>query len=164
MFNIDRFNYLDVVLICGLPGSGKTHFSIEQFKNTGYKRVNRSEIRKLMFEMTNFGNKWESNKYDEAQEALVKYIEYKIFEEILRNDGKVLIDNISVTKASRKSYINFIKKMDKSIGCIFLNTPHQICIERNRVNTSIPENVLINLYAKLELPKEDEGFDEIVVL
>ena len=56
--DLGKLQNLDIVLVCGLPGSGKSHFARTFFLKSGRKRVNRKEIRRHLFEMTSFGQKW----------------------------------------------------------------------------------------------------------
>jgi len=56
--DLGRFQGIEIVLVCGLPGSGKSHFARTHFLQSGRKRINRKELRRLIFEMSNFGRKW----------------------------------------------------------------------------------------------------------
>jgi predicted kinase len=163
--DLNKFHDLDVVLVCGLPGSGKSHFSGENFRDSGRNRVNRKEIHHLLYEMIHFGGKWSEAKFDALDEFLVKHVERKIIEHLLQNKKKVLIDNTSVSAESRKGYISIAQQMHKSIGVIFLHTPAGTCLERNRTRADpVPERVISNLAAAIDLPRSDEGFREILVL
>ncbi|MDH4129087.1 MAG: ATP-binding protein [Spirochaetota bacterium] len=162
---IDQFQELDIVLVCGLQGSGKTHFARNFFRSNDRKRINRGELRKYIYEMTHFGDKWQDDYFNETDEMLVKHVERKILEHFLHNNRKVLIDNTSVTIDSRKNYVILAKKMNKSIGVIFLGTPVDKCLERNRKKESkLSENIITNLYAKIKLPDHDEGFKEVLIV
>ncbi|RPJ05132.1 MAG: hypothetical protein EHM28_12715 [Spirochaetaceae bacterium] len=160
-----RFAALDIVLVCGLPGSGKSHFAREYFKASGRKRINRNEIRRHLFEMMSFGEPWKESCYREEDEALVKHIEHKLLEHILFLKHKVLIDNISITSDSRKFYIDLAKKMNKTIGAIFLDTPVQDCMARNQKRKDpLPDSVISNLYASVEHPDIREGLAEAIAV
>lgn len=163
--DLKKFEKLDVVLICGLPASGKSHFARRFFINSGRKRVNRKEIRRLLYEMTNFGDKWSEGMFSRIDENLVKHTERRLIEHLMANNAKVLIDNISITAASRKIYVSTARRFNKSIGVIFLNTPVLLCLERNRgEDDPIPGTVISNLAAALTSPTRDEGFREILVV
>ncbi len=165
--NLDKFHKLDIVLICGLPGSGKSEFAMEHFNKDNRKRINRSEIRKFMFEMTSFGDKWSDNMFNEKQEYLVKYVETRIVEYFIERDQKILVDNTGITKDSRKHYIEGAKRRNKTIGMIFLNAPVKKCIQHvESKGSTINTSVISNLYASIEIPKNarEEGFNEVLVL
>jgi predicted kinase len=162
---LDPFHDLDVIIVCGLPASGKSHFSREHFNRDGRKRVNRTEIRRSLYEMTNFGEPWNEAYFESTDEGLVKHVERRIVEHLLHEGEKLLIDNTSVTIASRKSYLAIARQMRKSIGVIFLHTPLKTCIQRNGARTfQVPDVAIVNLSVAIELPRSDEGFDELLIL
>ena len=163
--DLSVFHRLDVVVICGLPGSGKSHFAHRFFKDKDRKRVNRKEIRRFLFEMTSFGDKWQEDFFDDLDEHLVKHVERRIIEHLLGNDQKVLIDNTSVSRSSRSQYLKTVLSAKKSIGVIYINNPLPKCLERNRDSANpIPERVISNLSAAVDLPDKTEGFHEAVIV
>ena len=163
--DLTNFLQLDIVLICGIPGSGKSHFAKTFFKKEDRKRINRKEIRRHIYEMTSFGDKWKEEYFDEEGESLVKHVERKMYEQFLQNMDKVLIDNPSVTKSSRKNYFSLAEQRVKTTGVIFLNTPLMKCMERNKKrDDAVPDKVISTLFSSIELPDKHEGFDEILVI
>ena len=104
--DLKKFENLDIILICGLPAAGKSHFSRRFFKESGRTRVSRKEIRRLIYEMTSFGEKWEESMFSHVDENLVKHTERKVIEHLLVNNEKVLVDNTSITVASRNMYLS----------------------------------------------------------
>ncbi len=162
---LERIKSLDIVLVCGLPGSGKSHFSREYFQDSERDRVNRKEIHRMLYKMIHFGKKWSEKEFDVLDESLVKHVERRIIEHLLQRNQKVLIDNISVSPSSRKTYIDIALRMHKSIGVIFLNTPTIKCLERNRGREDqIPERVISNLATAIVYPKVEEGFKEVLIM
>lgn len=160
-----RINRLDVILVCGVQGSGKSHFSREYFKDTERNRINRAEIRRLLYEMSHFGEIWKDEYYNKENEFLVKHIERRIFEHYLTKNKKILIDNTSVSTKSRKRYIDIAKQENKSIGCIFLDTPINKCLERNRLrDNKVDERIISNLFATITKPDAREGFREVLII
>ena len=160
-----RFQNLDIVLVCGLPGSGKSHFARAHFLQSGRKRVNRKEIRRFLFEMTTFGQKWSEKEFASHDDFLVQHVEKKIIEHLLQTKQRILVDNTHVSRESRKPYIAIARQAGKSIGAIFLDTPVITCLERNRGREdAIPERVISQLAAEKELADIAEGFKEVLVL
>ena len=163
--DLKKFENLDILLICGLPAAGKSHFARRYYIDSGRKRVNRKEIRRMLYEMTSFGKEWSENKFSNVDENLVKHTERKVIEHLLVNGEKVLVDNTSITVASRKTYLSISARFNKSIGIIFLNTPALKCLERNRGSEdSVPGTVISNLSAALVLPAGSEGFRQVLVI
>jgi len=163
--DLKSFHQFDVILVCGLPGAGKSHFSRKEFMDKGRKRVNRKEIRRLLYEMTNFGEIWSEQNFTAVDEHLVKHTERKIIEHLLNSGEKILVDNTSVTADSRKLYTRIAFRMKKSAGVIFLDTDVLVCMERNRhIDDPIPESVISKLAASKSLPAKDEGFERIIIV
>jgi tRNA uridine 5-carbamoylmethylation protein Kti12 len=163
--DLTPFHKLDIVLVCGLPKAGKSHFSRRYFQGTERRRINRREIRKSLYEMTHFGEKWLPEFFNEDEEALVKHTESRLLEHLLNQNTQILVDNISVTAGSRVRYIDLSTRYRKTIGCIFLDTPVRVCLNRNsRADTPLMETVITNLYAKKEIPTESEGFDRTLII
>ena len=157
--NLSDFQKLDIILVCGLPGAGKSHFAQRYFDTDGRRRINRKELRRLFFEMLSFGKEWKEEFFDEEDDTLVKYIERRSCEHLLQHGKKILVDNTSVTRASRSAYVQLAQRERKSIGCIFVNTPLATCFERNQARPHpIPDGVISNLYTSIELPDTSEGF------
>jgi predicted kinase len=162
---ISRFQKLDIVLVCGLPGSGKSHFAGTHFKAVDRQRVNRKEIRRFLFEMTHFGAAWSEKEFASNDEFLVKHVERKIIEQLLQEKKKLLLDNTNISAEARKPYVTLAHQTGKSIGAIFLDTPVIRCLERSRGrDDSLPEMVISRLAAEKQLPDVSEGFKEVLVI
>lgn len=160
-----KFHNLDIILVCGLPGAGKSYFSRKVFMNTGRKRVNRKEIRRLLFEMTNFGEKWSEKNFSSVDDHLVKHTERKMIEHLLSGGEKLLVDNTGINADSRAVYVKIAKATNKSIGVIFLDTDVNKCIERNRLlEDPAPERIIVKNSSEKSLPVKSEGFNEILIL
>ncbi len=163
--DLPLFDALDIVLVGGLPASGKSHFSATYFSTKDRRRINRKELRRLLWEMGHFGKAWREEYFNEHDEVLVGHVERKIFEHYLQSRLAVLVDNTSVTVDSREYYVTTARQLRKTIGIVFLNSPLQRCLERNRGREdSLSEGIITNLYASLELPTKAEGFKEVLIL
>jgi len=115
--------------------------------------------------MTRFGDPWRESYFELHDELLVKHVERRILEHLLHESERVLIDNTSVTVASRTVYVQLARQAKKRVGIIFLNPPVLTCIQQNRKREDpVPEGVISNLFASIELPSRNEGFQEILVI
>ena len=163
--SLEAIHSCPIVLLCGLYGSGKTEFAEKYFKNRNRYRISRSEIRKLMFEMTNFGQGWSSDKFNEEDDVLVKHVERKILEHYIHNKRNVLIINTFITRQSRTRFVKMARDMKKTIGAVFLDIPVDKCLENNsRKSSLIPSSVIQSLSIKKELPTKKEDFDEVLIV
>ena len=158
----EELDKYDIILIVGNYGSGKSSLAKEHFPDR--KRINRLEIRHYLKEMTEYGKRWESDDWNDDIEGLIKHIENDIISYYLERKQKILIDNISVTKKSRKRYIDCAQKFHKSIACVFLNPDISVVMKQNRMREfSVPDRIIVDLYSKIELPEQGEGFDKVMV-
>lgn len=163
--DLSKFDRLDIVLICGLYGSGKNEFAAKHFLGKDRSRISRSDIRKNMYEMTHFGEKWEAGLFSEENDALVKHIERRIVEHFLHLKKSILIINTYLTKKSRHGMIEAAHQMKKTVGAIFLNRSLDECLERNKRNVVVvPQEVIYNMHHRIEIPEKSEGFDEVAVV
>ena len=118
----------------------------------------------MLYEMTTFGEPWSEDRYSAIDEGLVKHVERKIIEHLLQNRQKVLAENTCISTGSRKTYLSIARQMHRTVGVIFLDTPTATCLERNRRKPDpIPERVIAELAAALELPDAREGFDQFMI-
>ncbi|MCL2293877.1 MAG: ATP-binding protein [Spirochaetes bacterium] len=164
---LEQFRKSDIVLVCGLPGSGKSYFAKKYFAKSGCKRVSRKNIRQYLYEMLTFGDKWSDDKFDLVDENLVKHLERKTAEHFLQLGEKILIDNMSISSASRKDYITLAKQNKKTISAIFINTDIATCLKRNRERPPedvVADSVIANLVATVEYPDRREGFKDVLII
>jgi len=163
--NLKKMHDFDMVLVSGLPCSGKTYIARTEFKDEGRLRISRKEIRRFVYEMTNFGAKWSEQLFSSVNEHFVKHTERKMIEHLLANGEKILVIKSSLTADSRKVYISIAERLRKTIGIIFIDADIRGCIERNRVSEDpIPENIIPKLGVKKTLPDKREGFNSIIIL
>jgi predicted kinase len=119
----------------------------------------------MLWEMINFGEQWSEKVFAASDEILVKHVERKIIEHLLQAKQKLLVDNTSISVDSRKNYLAVARQAGRSIGAIFLDTPVIRCLERNRSRPdSLPESVISNLAAGLEVPEIAEGYRAVLVV
>jgi predicted kinase len=162
---LKKFNSFDILLICGIFGSGKNEFAEKNFRNGLWNRLSRNEIRRHLYEMTHFKESWESAKFNEEDDVLVKHIERKIMEHYLQHKRKVLLINTFITKQSRQRFATIAAEQKKTIGAIFLNMPLEVCLAGyKKHNPSLPEYVLRSMYQKVELPEKREGFTDVLII
>ncbi|MCL1910636.1 MAG: AAA family ATPase [Leptospirales bacterium] len=163
--DLSKMHTYDIVLVCGLPGSGKSYLSQNEFNIQERKRISRKEIRRSVYEMTHFGEKWSEQFFSSADEPLVKHTERKMIEHLLSAGEKILIDNTNTSVDSRKNYAMIAAKMKKTIGVIFIDADISKCIMRNRASEDpVPENIIPKLAAGKTLPERREGFTSVVIL
>jgi len=127
-----------VLILCGLPGSGKSTISneLEQF---GWIRVNQDDL----------------GTVDECK---------KIMEKALKHGKSVIVDRCNVHMKERKMWVTEGKKWTEKIEVFFLNTPVEVCKQRAKERTNHPNldidkaDEVIEQFAKgLHAPQKFEG-------
>lgn len=143
-FTVPICDQLEVILMVGCPGSGKSFFCEQFLISKGYVRVNRDKL-----------GSWQKC--------------VKLMEESLSAKKKVVIDNTNPNKESRKRYIDAAKKYNVPCRCFAMqvdvahakhNNKFRELTDRSHLKVS---DIIINSYFKqFEEPTLDEGFKEIV--
>ena len=158
---LEELGKYDIILIIGNYGSGKSSLAKEHFKER--QRINRHEIRHHLKEMTEHGEKWSPDDWNEDIEGLVRHIEHDIICHFLEKNEKIIIDNTSLTEKGRKKYVDYTRKYNKTIACIFMKRDVSILLEQNKKKEfPVPDHIIVQLFAKTELPSVEEGFNKIV--
>ncbi len=163
--DLTKIHSQDIILLCGIYGSGKMEFAKKYFLGRERARISRSDIRKAMFEMANFGEHWTPEQFSEESDSLVKHIERKTVEHFLHFKKNVLVINTFTTKKSRRGIIETAHQMKRTIGAIFLNRSLEQCLARNGQSPlPVPQDVIYNLHHRIEVPEKSEGFDEVLIV
>lgn len=145
-------------LMCGLPGSGKTTAAKNVIKNDpNIKYVSRDDIRYTMVSDQEHYFDRENEVYREFCNQISRW---------LQQGDYVIADATHLTKNSRKKLLNNIIK-PAQIRCIFVNTPFNICMERNSKRkgiTRVPDKQMYRMKNTLQIPSAIEGFDMIFTI
>ena len=145
---IENNNKLDMVLMRGPPGCGKSTFAKKYLISQGYEWINRDTL------------KTKKKCIDAAKHALKKKI-------------SVVIDNTNPDYTAREPYIKVGKDCGANIRLFNMNTEREVAEHMNLVRERmskgktkrIPGMVYNIFYKKVredDPPDLDEGFDEIV--
>ena len=203
--------YIDVVLMCGIPASGKSTWIKKYFTQKSLHDIkeqdNKLQNDKEQILQDNFENDSVVVETFSPDSILVDKYDYhwtpkraqKAWAESYQNFGKALLQSVkqkqSYNHESTKSRNNQIQKghkmsktkkiliwdatflntiqraailhicrgMNLRIGCVFMDTPLQKCLERNlkRTRKPVPEDKIKSMHKNLLPPSIDEGFDVI---
>lgn len=147
---------VNVTVMCGLQGSGKTTIAQElQQQRPNCEIVSSDAIRK------------EFNYNIDNQKVFQHY--YARAKELLRNGKNVILDATNVTLKARNQIFEQLKGIECEKTCYIVNTPTSICIRRllERNQTDIQQEVPIDVLRKYEknfcMPFYEEGWDDIII-
>lgn len=159
---LDAVRDVDLVLVAGVQGSGKTTLTRAGF--TDRVRVNLDEIRHFYKRMT-VGGDWRSDDWRPAMEPLYRQIEDDCLRFNLTAGNRVVCDNTNITRKSRAHYLAMARALKKSIAILFLDQPLDTCLDRNRHRAAyVPEPVINEFFQMREMPSVDEGFDALHIV
>jgi putative nucleotidyltransferase with HDIG domain len=132
-----------VYMVCGLPGSGKDTYINKAL--SWLPVISLDEIRK------EFNIKPTDEQGKVIQTAKERARQY------MRKGEDFVWNATNTTKRLRKEIISFFTEYNSYISINFINNSLEVILEQNKNrDQKVPENVIMKLYKKLEIPTEDE--------
>jgi predicted kinase len=141
-----------IVLLVGLPGSGKSTWLAQQ-PGGG---ISSDAVRKLLAD-------------DETDQSIhtqvFQTVRYLLEQRIAIGRPVTYIDATNLTPEERRPYIEIARARGCQIDAVFFDLPLAVCQERNaRRSRVVPCEALEKMAAKLVPPSTAEGFSEVKVV
>ncbi|XP_065082814.1 uncharacterized protein F21D5.5 [Ochlerotatus camptorhynchus] len=135
---------LEVIIMVGFPGSGKSHFVTTHLQPKGYVPINRDTL-----------GSWQKCT--------------SLLESSLRSGKRAVVDNTNPDADSRKRFVDIARKMKVPCRCFKMSVTYKQAKHNNtfreltdRTHASI-NDMVFNMYkSKYQEPSLEEGFEEIV--
>ena len=136
-----------LVILCGIPGSGKSTYAKELLKfHPEWKYVSRDEVR---YEFVS-----DQEHYFDHETDVYKEFCNRISMHLINGDT-VIADATHISKASRIKLMNSLDIQPDEVIAVVMNTPFQVCMERNskRVGiTRVPKDSMYRMKNKFKSP------------
>lgn len=155
-----------LILLKGLPGSGKSTWAKEQVKNSKgkIKRVNKDDLREMI----------DAGVWSKKMESHVLAIQWQLTESFLTTGHDVIVDNTNFHPKHLKEAKNIIEKLSKNfvtskfeLEVKFFDTPLEECIKRDAARPNpVGKNIIMqmyNQYLKPEPPKYNPDLPDCII-
>lgn len=147
-------NRPELIVMCGLSGSGKSTITKELAIKHDAVIVSSDEIRKEICEIVS----------DQSKNEEVFKIFHNRVREYLSKGQSVIADATNITMKSRRAIIENVMKLDVEKICYIIPKQFKDCIRDNKSRKhSVPEEVIAAQRSKFQIPFKEEGFDEIII-
>ena len=146
-----------LIMLIGIPGSGKTTHSKELMKEYNAKVISSDKVRQT------FAGIPESEVFPTV---------YRLCAEELKNENNVILDATHITPKVRKRTFDALDQFSVEYEkiAIYIDTPVEECIKRVELRNQNPEELFLPLeviesYGKnIVMPTEEEGFVKIQII
>lgn len=147
---------LTLTLYRGYPGSGKSTEAKARVERMGGVRIERDELRKMLF------NKWSGLK--RKQEELVTETQFLLIERMLKYGSNVHVSDTNLNLDTINALVNLGVGLGVKVEIVDINTPAIECVRRNfqrreEGKRNVPDKVIWDMARKHPLP-----FPQIITL
>ena len=137
-----------LLILCGIPGSGKTTYARKLAEETGAILYCYDEL---------------PDAFSPSRQQAVRESMWTAIVEDLRCGQDVICDDLHITMEKRKKILQMVSGINCKKKLIVVDTPLQICLQRNSERERRLPDVAIRFYMKkFESPTLNEGWDEII--
>lgn len=148
------------ILLCGLPGVGKTTYS-RRAQFDGYVRLSTDDL--LLKEMESNGL-----SYQETFNLHILQAQFEIMERLkvgVKNEDNIILDQLNLNATARRKKLLRVPPEIYNRVAVSLEEEPDVLIARNKERLSkgmgLPESVLKRYIGTYVPPTIKEGFDEI---
>jgi predicted kinase len=141
-----------IVLLVGLPGSGKSTYA----KRRGLPVLSSDVLRELLSGDVNNQN---------IHARVFATLRYLLRQRLAIGQPVTVVDATNLTRQERRPYREIARKLDVPIEAVHFDTPLEVCLARNAARGRIvPEDVIRRMAARLQPPTPGEGFARVTIV
>ena len=139
-----------IVLLCGLPGSGKSTY----LEKLGARGLSSDHMRELLIDdATN----------QTIHERVFESLRYLLRQRLMLGRPVTYIDATHLTPAERAPYIGMGRAYGCDVEAVFFDVPLEVCLARNALRQRVvPEEAMELMAAKWIPPEISEGFSRVI--
>lgn len=147
-------------LACGPSGSGKSTIAAKLQQHLDMNYFSWDALRLEWYNPDDYADAHEQSCRDKSFKTRLKYA----FQNVLKEQKTLYIDNTNLTKKRRKEYIEAGKKFGYTVIGITFDVSLDTLIARQTIrgDKCVPEAVVIQQFKCYQYPTILEGFDSIV--
>lgn len=141
-----------LIVLCGLPGSGKSTYAKYLTESGHFECVSTDQIRKRFY-----GN--ENTQGNSKDVFTTAFFHLQTYGLIKKN---CVFDATNITPQARRKVIEKCRPYYDLIICKYINTPLDICLQRNSQRERVvPKEVILRMHHNFTMPSREEGFDYV---
>ena len=141
-----------LIVLCGLPGSGKSTYAQYLTEGGHFECVSTDQIRKRFY-----GS--ESIQGNGKEVFITAFLQLQAFGLSKKN---CVFDATNITPRARRRVVQECRPYYDLIICKYIDTPLDVCLHRNSQRERVvPKEVILRMYKNFTLPKREEGFDYV---
>ena len=143
-----------LIILCGLPGSGKTTYAIDYIKKYGGYRLSSDDIRERLYGDASIqGNPHEVFSLMQSRAVAA-----------LNQGTTVVYDATGITRKDRAGIISACPKFVQ-IECHIIWAPIETCIKRDAARErTVGKDVIDRMVKRFQVPFYDEGIHDIKII
>lgn len=128
-------------MLVGLPRSGKSTW-VESHKDLGVI-VSTDWIREEIL----------GTHYTNNANSIVWTITDSTLRIVLGQGKNAILDAVNGTKVVREYYIKLARQYNANVHFVYVNTPLDVCLERNKDNPKLSRDKIIDMHTTFEAPE-----------
>lgn len=137
----------NMIIMCGLPCSGKSTLIKNRLVNLGYAVVSPDNIRLSLH----------GQQFCQNAEPFVWATAEVMARSLLIGGNDVVIDATNINKQRRKLWINLAKEFNILPTVYFVNNNVNECLKRNEDILRMGSHIITRMYKNFQIPNESEG-------